>query len=417
MTLKYSIRSSLPRAGDLLPEHGPGRALAAAVFVNSFGTGLYFVVGIVYLVRFAGLPLAQVGLGLTLTGVAALIAGIPAGVLSDRYDPRVVAAGFLLCEALAVSALVWVRSFPTFLAAALLSALASQGSRTVRGVLIGRIGGQGRARLRATMRSVSNLSQAAGALAAGLVLQWDHAVVYQAALLVDAASFVLAAAVIVRQLPAFARVAAPKAGPRLAVVHDRKFAAIALLNGAMSMHYSVLGVMLPVWITQYTSAPRWAASATLLLNTILIVLFQVPASRGVTDAASAQRWFRRSGWLFLAACVLLAATRHFGPFAALVMLLAAAVTYTVGELWHAASSFELSYALAPEHQMGQYQGMFGMGVNGGGALAPALLAALCPLGGGFGWVLVGLVFAAVGLAIGSLHLTTRQESSYEPIPS
>jgi hypothetical protein len=78
--------------------------------------------------------------------------------------------------------------------------------------------------------------------------------------------------------------------------------------------------------------------------------------------------------------------------------MAAVVIHTVGELWHAAAGFEISFALAPEHATGQYLGVFGAGAGLADAFGPSLLVALCIAWGRPGWYVLGALFALTGLA-------------------
>lgn len=79
------------------------------------------------------------------------------------------------------------------------------------------------------------------------------------------------------------------------------------------------------------------------------------------------------------------------------LLLTAVVVHTVGELWHSAGGFEVSYALAPPHATGQYLGVFGLGAGLSEAVGPGLLIALCVGWGRPGWFAVGALFALTGL--------------------
>jgi hypothetical protein len=73
--------------------------------------------------------------------------------------------------------------------------------------------------------------------------------------------------------------------------------------------------------------------------------------------------------------------------------------HTVGELWVSAASFELNFALAPAHAQGQYSGLFGLGPGFASAGAPSVLGVLCISWGAPGWLVMGAVFVAVGLAM------------------
>jgi dipeptide/tripeptide permease len=137
----------------------------------------------------------------------------------------------------------------------------------------------------------------------------------------------------------------------------------------------------------------------MLTGTAIVVVFQVRASRSVDSPAAGGRAYRRAGATFLVSCALVSLSAGVPAWAAVTLLLTAVVIHTVGELWHAAAGFEVSFALAPAHATGQYLGVFGLGAGLAEAVGPALLIALCITWGRPGWYAVGLLFALTGLAV------------------
>ncbi|MFD7261367.1 hypothetical protein [Streptomyces sp. NPDC059874] len=101
---------------------------------------------------------------------------------------------------------------------------------------------------------------------------------------------------------------------------------------------------------------------------------------------------------FLVSCSLISLSAGVPAWAAATLLVTAVVIHTVGELWHSAGGFEVSFALAPEHATGQYLGVFGLGAGLAEAVGPALLISLCITWGRPGWYVVGALFALAGLA-------------------
>lgn len=53
------------------------------------------------------------------------------------------------------------------------------------------------------------------------------------------------------------------------------------------IHHALLTIGMPLWIAGHTTAPHWLVSGLLLLNTVMVVLFQVRASRGTEDLGGA----------------------------------------------------------------------------------------------------------------------------------
>jgi len=155
----------------LVPERGPVRSLAIANLVNSLGDGLFAATSLVYFVRIVGLSPTQVTTGLALGSGAALLAGIPAGVLADRLGPRRVYLALLGIEGLAVAAHTLVAGVSSFLLVVVLAVVANRSTAGVRNGLIAAVAPlEGRTRIRAYLRSVTNTGTAVGAGLAGLAL-------------------------------------------------------------------------------------------------------------------------------------------------------------------------------------------------------------------------------------------------------
>ncbi|MFJ1538634.1 MFS transporter [Micromonospora chalcea] len=383
----------------LLPEPGPSRTLALSTLVNTVGRGTWLTASALFLTRSVGLTVAQVGVALTLTALVSLVASTPMGYLADRLGPRGLQMGALLASAGCTAALVAVRSFTGFLAVGVLMALADAGTRGARGALIaGAVPPDQRVRTRAYLRAVTNVGISVGTVLAGLALAADTRGAYVTLILLDAATYVLAAAVLLR-LPPVPPVPAPAHGPRLIALRDRPFLAFTVLDGLMSMHFSLINIALPLWIAGHTTAPNWLISVCLLVNTVVVILFQVRASRGTEDLTGAGRAARRAGVLLAVACALFAAGGGVPVAVAVPLLLAGALVHVVGELWHAAAGWGISFGLAPAHAHGQYQGAYGMGMQLGSMVAPVVVTTLAIGWGAPGWLVLGGVFLLLGALV------------------
>lgn len=179
-------------------------------------------------------------------------------------------------------------------------------------------------------------------------------------------------------------------------LHDLPYIIATALHGVLSLNYELLGFALPLWVVTSTSAPHWITSVLVVLNSGLVMAFQVPASRGITTARTAADAGRRSGFVFLVCCGLVAMSDGQPEFLGVGLLITAVAVLTLGELWYAAASFGLSFELAQEHAHGQYQGVYAMGEGLERALAPMVLGALCIKWGPPGWLLLGSLFALGG---------------------
>ncbi|MEU3887714.1 MFS transporter [Streptomyces sp. NPDC029041] len=372
--------------------------LNLSTLARSVGHGVVVTISVLYFTRSVGIAPGQVGLGLTLAAIAGMAASIPAGRLADVVGARGASVGYVVLQAVALWGYAFVGGFGGFLLAASVVAVAESGSTAARGALVARaVPGTDRLRTRAYLRSVTNVGFSVGTVAGGLALDAGSRAVYTAELLAGGVVFVVAG-VILLALPALPPVPTEPDGPRWAVLRDRPYVAVGLLNAVLITNSGILNVALPLWIAERTDAPTSVYAGLLLINTALVVLGQVPVSRGAEDIRGGARAMRRSGLWLAACCVLFASAAGRPSWLAVGVLAVGVAVHTMGELLYSAGSWALSYELAPEHAHGQYQGLFGLTTQLGTAITPALTALLIIDHGMAGWAVLAALLAAAGLA-------------------
>ncbi|MEU0082183.1 MFS transporter [Micromonospora tulbaghiae] len=430
-----------------LPPPGPLRTLAYATLVNTVGAGLWLAGGALYLTRDVGLSATSVGAGLTVAGLVGLSASVPLGGLADRWDPRTLRAVLQVGQAVAALAYLLVGSLPAFLAVAVPEALLAAGNLAVRAALVAAVGGpDGRVHAFATLRAVANLGITVGTALAGIALAVDTHRAYQVLVVGNAATYLLSAALLLRLPPQPAadggRRAAgasrapgaetapgppatagtrrtptrPRRGGRLrrgGPLRDGRFLAVSGASAVLSTHVTVLVLVVPLWTVERAGAPPPVVSAVLLVNTVLTVLLAVRLSRGAERAAQAARKMRRAGLVLAAATPLYAVTGVLPALPAVVLLLVATAVWTVGDLWHGAAGAGLAYDLAPPGAIGAYQGADGLLAGLAQALGRGLLTLLVLGGGPVGWLVLGGILAAAGLAAPAL---ARRAVADRPVP-
>ncbi|MCX5531977.1 MFS transporter [Streptomyces sp. NBC_00006] len=386
-----------------MPPRSPVRALAAAQLANSVGDGVYYVTSALYFIRVVGLSPTQVGLALTVAWAVGAMAGVPLGAAADRRGPRGASVLLALGTAAAVLSFLVVRSYAAFLLALVAYAVAQCGLAAARQALLaGVVEPARRTAALARLQSTLNAGLAVGAGIGGLALQHDTRAGYLLVLALDGVGFVVCALILFR-LPVVPPVPARAVKePRLAVLRDRPYVAVTVLNAVLLLRMPLLSLAVPLWIVTHTAAPGWLVSALFVLNTLGVMAFQVRMARGVDGLRAATRTVRRSGAVLLASCVVFAASAGggLGPWGAVAVLVAASVLQLVGEMQQSAGSWQLSFSLAPAHQVGQYQGFFGTGVPLARTVGPLVLTALLVTWGVPGWLVLGAVFLAAGAAMG-----------------
>lgn len=386
----------------ILPPPGAPRRLAAAQLCNSVGDGAYYVCSALFFTRVVGLSPAQIGIGLTLAWAIGSVAGVPLGALADRRGPRGTSVVLAVATAASVSSFLFVRSFWAFLAAVVVYATAQCGLAAARQALLaGLVTPEERTGVLAHLQAVLNAGLAVGAALGGLALGVGTERAYLAVFVLDAMAFLLCAALLLR-LPAVAPVPDRAAGePRLAVLRDRPYALVTLLNAVLLLRMPLLSLAIPLWIVERTHAPGWLVSALFVLNTVAVMLFQVRTARPVTDLDSAGRAVRVSGLVVAASCAVfaLSALPRAG-WAAAALLVAGAVLQVDAEMRQSAGSWQIGFELAPAERIGQYQGFFGTGVPVARTLGPLVLTSLILLWGIPGWLLLGAVLLAASYGMG-----------------
>ncbi|MEU9029456.1 MFS transporter [Streptomyces sp. NPDC048383] len=385
------------RISGVAGDSGPERVLIAASFVNRVGNGLFNAASALYFTLVVGLPAAQVGAALTIAGLIGLGAGIPGGHLADRRGARTIMMAALAVQALSMAALVLVESWAALTIIATVDQIAAAAGGAAWGALVVRVGGERPALFRARLRTFVNLGVILGTVGAGLALAVDTRGAYVTLILGNAASFALCAALLLR-LPRYPVLPAPPRRRRWVAFSDRPFLTFTALYGAMGLQYPVVSLLLPIWISEHTEAPRWTIAALFAVNAAFCVLTQTRIGSRIETPHDGGRAFRIAGLLFLVSCPLMALAAHTPVWAAAALVLAAVFVHSLAEVWESSAAFALGFGLAPDHAQGQYQGLLGLGFNAGQALAPAILTTLVLGLGTTGWLLLALFFAALGAA-------------------
>jgi hypothetical protein len=302
---------------------------------------------------------------------------------------------FVLAAA-AAGYVLFAHSFVSFLIVTTVDGSALIASTAADVALLRRVGGEEATTYRAQMAAVLNLGITLGVATAAVALELNTVNAYRALFLGNALTCLVGVAVLGR-LPKYEPLPGAHEESRLAAIKDKAFVGYTALSGAMYMQYFVLIVLLPVWVVYHTSAPRWTVSAFVVVNTVIVVLFQVRVGKHVQTIRQGGAAFRRAGVLFLVSCSAMGLATGIPGWAAMLLLAAAVIVHTYGELWHASGTFALDFGLAPPHAQGQYQGLVGIGTGAGQAVAPILLIGLVLSLGRLGFVLLGAFLAVLGL--------------------
>ncbi|WP_157751369.1 MFS transporter [Actinoplanes derwentensis] len=385
------------------------RRLLTVTLVDTVGRGAFFTLTMLYLTTVVGIPAVTAGIGLTVAGGVGVVASLGFGHLADRWSSRQMLIVLHLVQACALVAYLRVDDLVTLIVVSSLVTLAQQGGSSVRAAAVGRaFPGAERVRIRATMRTVTNIGIAVGTSVAAIPLAIGTGGAYRVTMAAAGALYLVSAVLLVG-LPADRIDARPgtepnsDGGPAVrsrSPYRDGRFLAVTVLSGVFGMQFGLFEVAMPLWVVRHTTAPDVLVSPLLLVNTVLVIALQVRLSRGTGDVQGAGRVMMHAGWLMAAACGLWAAAGQVSVIVAVVVLFAAAAVHTLAEITSSAAGWSLSFDLAPPDRIGAYQGMYGTGYALGAMAAPTVVTAAVTMGA-TGWALLAFTFlaSAVGIAV------------------
>jgi MFS family permease len=373
----------------------PLRRLAAGTLVSAVGNGAWYTSWALFLTRSVGLSPAQVGVGLTAAGAAGLLAATPLGRLADRLGAREVYAALLAAQAALSLAYLAVGGMAAFVAVACAAEAARSGAGARNALVLGLTDRpEDRLATLGSLRSISHVGWALGAVAGALVIGVDSRPAYVALLVLNGASY-LVYALLVASVPRV-DVAGERGGLR--VVRDAPYLTLAGVMGVLALCWAMMSSGLPLWVALHTHAPRSISAVVVVVNSLAIALLQVRASRRMVSPRAAARGAVLAGCTLAASCVLLAATAGGSGLAVIVLLLVAGAVHTAGELLFVAASWGLSVPLMPEDAPGEYQGVFATGEATALLAAPALMTTLVADWGQPGWLVLAAIFLAPAAA-------------------
>ncbi|MGY1857095.1 MFS transporter [Modestobacter sp. SYSU DS0290] len=396
-----------PLAGmrETLAPHDPvARALTWATMATSLSSGVFYTVSALFFTRVLGMSATTVGAGLTVAGAAGVAGSLGAGFLADRLGARRLLLLATLGQGLALVAYVGARTTALFIAVACCAVGLRYTQSTARQAVLARsFTGADRVVVRARLRVVTNVFIGLGTVLAGVALLVDTGVAYRAAMLVSGL-FVLVSCPPLRRLARQGEpvgsdglpdpLAAGTRGP--SPLRDRRYLAVTGLSAVMAMHFGLQTVGVPLWVASHTDAPAVTVSALLVLNTVVVALFQVRAARGTDDVRVAGRVVARAGLLLALACAFYAVAGAGGAAVAVAVLVLAVLAHSGAEMWAEAGNWGLAFELADPRSAGAYQGVSQTGYSLGAMLAPLVVTATAIEHGVVGWGVLAAVFAAAG---------------------
>ena len=334
-------------------------ALEAGGLVNAFGNGFVYPFLFIYLHNVRGFSLGTSGLVVGTNAAFALVAGIPGGWAADRFGPRRMLALSLAALATAFALFPLIRApWHAFCLAALVGCANGAFWPGYHALLAAVTPSERRHAGYALQRVSANLGFGIGGGLAGLIAISSRPATFSALFLVDAATYALflgLLALVPSVRPPHEE--AEARGGYAAVARDRLFLSLLGLNVVfVTAGYAQLET-LPVFAKNEANVTERAIGLVFLVNSIVIVLLQLPVTRVVEGrrrmamlAAMTALW--AAAWLLVFGAGLWPAA---GAAAALIVV--AAAVFGVGECFQGATQQALIADLAPEPLRGRYMAL------------------------------------------------------------
>lgn len=390
--------------------------------VSAVGTGAVYPVNVIYLHLVRGLPVRFVGLSVFMSALAAIASAPAAGQLTARLGGRNVVVTALLIQAAGAAAMTAATTAAVAVAAMTVQGLGNGCFYAAQTPLVTEIAdGERRVRLLSLRYVVNNAGIGAGAVLGGLVIAACGRPGYLVVYLANSGSYLAYAAVLAAMpLTAVRRPGRPGPGLRgyarlLGVKRLRRLLLLQFL--IVSFGFAQVDSSLPLYARQHLHLSSPLIGAVISVNSALVVLLQVPATRWVSRRAP-QTALRLIGAIWSLAMLTGVAAGLVPCALAAGVLFVTIGVFSVGEcLYTPAFSTEL-LDLAADQDVGRYAALASMTWTTALLIAPAFGIALVQLPWPSAYWLTlalgGLVVAALSAGTGPSREAHRAHPAGEP---
>ena len=185
-----------------------------------------------------------------------------------------------------------------------------------------------------------------------------------------------------------------------AALKNRAFVALMTGDGVLGTNQVLLNIVIPLWLVEETDAPRVLLAWLFGTNTVMAVLLQVAAARGVNSVARSLRASYISASFFVLSCGIVLVTHDTVGWLTIALVWLGHVTVTGAELFQSAGHWGFMSELTDVDQRAEYQGAAHIGGTLGSVWAPALFTYLAMEHGSLGWLTIAAIVIVATLTMG-----------------
>lgn len=387
--------------------------LARQSLLFALGDGAFLAGSAVFFTVIVGLEPVEVGLGLTIAGIAAFVAALPMGKVVDRFGPRRMWAVSAVGQASMFALWPFIDDFTGYVVMAVAMEVvgvlggAAHGAYTIDVLPPGE-----RVRSRAYMYSALNAGFTIGAAVGALALAMPGDLLLQGLPWFTALAFLVNAAAITRlpdashdsKTPEERKVKVPGPGP----LRNPGWLATTFLVGVAWTNQVLLHMVIPLWVISETDAPRELVALLLGTNTVMCIVLPMAAARGVSDVPTALKAMRLSSAFFVLSCLITMATHSTVGWVTILLIWLGHVTLTGAELKLSAASWTFEAELMDPRQRGNYQGVAEFSGTFGRVWAPAVYTFLAITWSSYGWLVIAGIIVLATAALHPVALYARR---------
>ena len=417
--------SPLPVPGfltRLVPPTPLSRRLALQSMLFSTGEGAFNTGSAFFLTKVVGMSAPQVGLALTIAGIAQFVFAYPVGRLVDRLGPKRMWSLSAFGTAACFLVLPFVGDFGQYVALALVVAFfEGVGENARHAYTLDVFEPKERVETQAYMYSSLNVGFTLGAIIGGAALATGSVDVVRWTPLFSAALMVVNAVAISR-LPAAPhdlRIASGAVRVKPSSPSGWRnpgWMATTFFNGTMWTNQTLLNIVIPLWLVTATDAPPVLLAWLFGTNTVLCIFLPAYTSRGVKDLHSAMRYVWISAAFFVGSCLITMLTHETVGWLTIFLVWLGHVTVTGAELAISGASWMFQSDLMDPERRGEYQGVGDVFRALGSKWAPALFTWLAISVGETGWLVIAAIVVVAAFGLGrSTQVAARFAHQHFPL--
>ena len=376
--------------------------------LNYFGYGLVLPFEIIYLHQIRGFSTSTAGLVLGATMGTSAIVTPPTGALLDRYSAKAIVVAGSFASVFGYAGFAFVeRPWQAFACSIVGGAGLGAAGTANRTLVVRLVTPEQRAAAFALNRVAGNFGIGAGAATAGFVVAAAQRLSsFQILYFFDAVTYAGFALIVLAAVPsprAVTATAADETGFR-AVARDRVFLTVIAANIVLVVvGHTLFSNILPPFAKAHTLVGPAEIGIIVLVNTLFIVIAQIPAVRVVARMRRTHAFALTSALFAVSLLAVLPATLIHSALAATSLLVGVAIVFALGEIAHILVLGPLVADMAPAHLLGRYLSLYSLTFTLSLAIGPAiggLLLQSAPDAIWWGGALAALLAGTVLLRLG-----------------